>query len=318
MRVREGRLGEIWWVNQGQSYKWESQLGVLWAPNANGSGRRQDHWDRMDSVAAGDLVLHYAAAQVRAISTVLVPARRAPNPHLGKTESEWQLDGREIKVRVQELDLPLNLASIPEDLRKSWKRTGSPFNVNGGVNQGYLWELPVEAGIWIVRALRLVVDTEGPSAAASTDDASGDFDTVISVGPDGEVTVKTRPEHGQLKRMLFNGAPQASCSLCGRVLPTGLLVVSHIKKRSECSLKERGDLNVVMAACALGCDAVFERGYVHVQSEGTIKAGPWTAPTDSLLHFVEALEGRKIAGFTESKATYFEWHARWHGRRAGN
>ncbi len=59
-----------WWVNQGQSYKPERAGEYMWAPLVNRRGGKVGHWETMDEVRPGDLVLHAAGRQVRAVGVV--------------------------------------------------------------------------------------------------------------------------------------------------------------------------------------------------------------------------------------------------------
>ena len=309
-------MASFWWVNQGQSYQWERDLGILWAPKKSSAGKRFHHWDRMEQVEPGDLILHYAGGQIRAVSSVLVHARDAVNPHAGRTESEWDTDGREISVRIQELDLPLALKTIPIDRRQSWKGPGQPFDRNGNVALGYLFQLPIKAAVWLMKELGLTAEPDEEFLDQSVAEIQGNYDPVIVVGPDGEVTVKVRAEHRQLRQHLFGRKTEETCALCGRTLPINLLVTAHIKQRSKCTAIERTDRNVVMAACALGCDAVFERGYVQVSAEGIVEAGPMQEGGEHLQGFIDYLVGRNVVVFSPASEKYFEWHARWHHKKA--
>ena len=309
-------MANFWWVNQGKSYRWERDLGILWAPKKAVDGKRPHHWERMELIRPGDIVLHYVAGQIRAVSLVLVSARDAVNPHEGKTESEWDFEGREISVRIQELDLPLPLKAIPADLREIWRGYGRPFDRNGNVVVGYLFQLPMEGAVWLMRELGLEADPAEEFLDRPVVNIQGNYDPVIVVGPDGEVTVKVRAEHRQLRQHLFRGKTEETCALCGRTLPVNLLVTAHIKQRSKCTATERIDRNVVMAACALGCDAVFERGYVQVSEKGTVEAGPVREGGEHLQGFIDYLVGRNVVVFSPATEDYFKWHARWHRKRA--
>lgn len=265
----------------------------------------------------GDIVINYSEKKIRAISEVLAPQRSATNPHLGVTDVEWQREGREINLSMQLLDMPLELGDIPEELRKSWKTPGSPFNLHGGINQGYLFELPDAAGTWIMQELALIADTSDELTNEFPHDGEDPLELVIVVGADGEITAKRRPEHARLKGYLFGNKKLNACALCGNMLPNSLLVTSHIKKRSECDLKKRADLRIAMAACALGCDAVYERGYIQVAQTGIIGIGPRAAETGHLRTYVNALVGRTVSSHTPHTSKYFEWHAQWHAHQQG-
>jgi MoxR-like ATPase len=130
-----GRQASVWWVNQGATYAKERDGGFLWAPMVNKAGRSQYHWDTMDDVREGDVVLHYSNGSLRAASHVRTAARPAPNP-LG--DQAWEDAGRLVETQYQELNEPVALGAIDEGARI---RQGSPFTVTGSVQQVYLVRL---------------------------------------------------------------------------------------------------------------------------------------------------------------------------------
>lgn len=130
-----GRQTSVWWVNQGATYPKERDGGFLWAPMLNKAGRPQYHWDTMDEVREGDVVLHYSNGSLRAVSHVTAAARPAPNP---LDDQAWEAEGRLVESQYQELNEPVALAAIDESARI---RQGSPFTVAGSVQQVYLVRL---------------------------------------------------------------------------------------------------------------------------------------------------------------------------------
>ncbi len=129
------RRASVWWVNQGATYTKERDGGFLWAPLLNKAGRPQYHWDTMDEVRVGDVVLHYSNGSLRAASRVSAAARPAPNP-LG--DQSWEEAGRLVETRYQELNEPVALGAIDASARI---RQGSPFTSTGSVQQVYLVRL---------------------------------------------------------------------------------------------------------------------------------------------------------------------------------
>src|SRR5688500_10260595 len=82
---------------------------------------------------------------------------------------------------------------------------------------------------------------------------------------DRQVQTTARIEQAYLRRRLFGDRPTGTCAICGQELPTDLLVAAHIKRRASSDQTERADVrNNVMAACAFGCDDLYERGYLSV------------------------------------------------------
>lgn len=136
------------------------------------------------------------------------------------------------------------------------------------------------------------------------------FNRAASIsGPlDREHTVLGRVEQSYLRHILFGQSGHAGCSLCGRVLPVGLLVAAHIKPRSECSRRERLDVkNIVFGVCLLGCDALYERGLVGVRERGRILVS--AAPTSrAVTAALRGLRGRSCDAWNLACAGYFRWH----------
>ncbi|MDQ1059738.1 hypothetical protein QFZ23_003639 [Arthrobacter globiformis] len=307
-------MSKFWWVNQGRSFARELDMGITWAPLLTEKGRKQHHWERMDLAQPGDVVMHYAEGQIRAISRVLVGSHPASNPHAG---GEWIQSGRELKLSYDVLDVAVALERLPLELRRSHSGNGSPFDRYGSVNLGYFFDLADEIGVWIMDTVGLVAGPEDKLYDLPPHGEAQNHETVIVVGPDGEITVKTRAEHHQLKSLLFKGKKESDCALCGRTLPVSLLITAHIKQRAQCSKEERVDEHVVMVACALGCDALYEKGFVSVSSDGKLMAGPKDATAPALIEHLSKLAGRTVGDFGPHNAKYYAWHRAVHAKIGG-
>jgi hypothetical protein len=129
-------------------------------------------------------------------------------------------------------------------------------------------------------------------------------------GPlDREHSVKGRIEQGFLRRALFQGAQDSTCSLCRRRLPIELLVAAHIKPRSECTRRERLDApNIVFGICVLGCDALYERGLISVGEDGRIRVAQ-LADARTVTKILRAYAKKTCNAWTPQNARYFEWHS---------
>ncbi|NAS23659.1 hypothetical protein GT755_18415 [Herbidospora sp. NEAU-GS84] len=124
-----------------------------------------------------------------------------------------------------------------------------------------------------------------------------------------DVVVLRRGEQHVLRRLLLaRGASQ--CALCGAELPERLLVAAHIKKRTACDERERRDLdNVAMLACTLGCDSLYEHGYIGISDDGVVELSPELLGHPHLNEHARRLAGRPVAAWTGSSRDYFAWHA---------
>lgn len=138
--ARRGRAPAptTWWVNQGQSFEAERRGGYVWAPTQTKAGTAVSHHTNVARLAPGDTVLHYAAGAIRALGEVVGVPERRPRPAELSSEA-WGEDGYWAPVRYFLLEGPIKLNEI-EDRPASV----GPFDVSGGVKQGYLFELDPE------------------------------------------------------------------------------------------------------------------------------------------------------------------------------
>jgi hypothetical protein len=175
---------------------------------------------------------------------------------------------------------------------------------------------PLQALGYIVEDITAAHDDDAESDATASEEArrraiqqardfAGEIDTTAER--------KVRREQRLLRKALGLGKGSHTCALCGRTYPDRLLVAAHIKKRSDCTDQEKVDIPAVaMIACALGCDALFEHGYIVVNSEGLIESTIRSDGDSHLSEMVEMLQGRRVTDLNIESAPYFDWHRRNH------
>lgn len=129
-------------------------------------------------------------------------------------------------------------------------------------------------------------------------DHEGAFDAVAEV--------LVRREQRKMRRLKFGDRPQIPCALCGRTLPARLIRAAHVKRRSLCTPDEMLDLANIIPACALGCDEMFEHGYLAVDDQGLVT--PLRESSGDLRTAVEAVAGRSCDEHTPRSSAYFAWH----------
>jgi hypothetical protein len=75
-----------------------------------------------------------------------------------------------------------------------------------------------------------------------------------------------------------------------------------------CSEKERLLRANVMLACILGCDHLFEVGYIYVDCAGVIRRRAGLVATVDLDVWISNIEGLSCSAFSRASARYFAWH----------
>ncbi len=144
------------------------------------------------------------------------------------------------------------------------------------------------------------LDAEYLKLEAGLDEADS-FDT--------ERIQKARKEQGWLRDRLFAGSEIGICAICHLELPRSLLVAAHIRKRAMCTQHQKADWkNNIMPLCRLGCDDLFERGYLIVQNK-TVRRGRRGPITEALEEYIGEVVGEHCTYFHSGSSQYFDWHA---------
>jgi hypothetical protein len=121
-----------------------------------------------------------------------------------------------------------------------------------------------------------------------------------------------RTEQDFVRRQLVKGKTTQQCVICGRLFPIDLLRAAHIKRREGCSLEERLDYtNNVVLMCTLGCDELFERGYIAVR-EGRVGRGKAAWLTPSVEDYIAMISDRLCLPYYRGSGVYFDAHAESH------
>ncbi|WP_157731750.1 hypothetical protein [Arthrobacter sp. YN] len=274
---------------------------ALWTcPRAEGRALR-DSRSIIFEMQSGDIVFHHATGLLRAVSQVANSYVDAQRPagyrrRPGEKDSGWL-----VRVNPLRTDLALPYSELHRYIKPG--RPG-PLNTASNVYVGFLSRLTEADGLSLLCAPEINLPV--------TDDA------VLGRGPnywsedesDATSFGKVRKEQRHLRMHLLAGRLIAPCSLCGNELPSGMLIAGHIKPRRFCSEAERWDFQAAaMLVCTLGCDALFEWGYLTVGSDGHVQEGR-VAPTIGLAEAVSKVVGRSCSAHHELTAPYFEEHRR--------
>lgn len=133
---------------------------------------------------------------------------------------------------------------------------------------------------------------------------------LIHVGRlDEQRQVWRRLEQKFLRKYVLKGRDCGSCYICGEELPVRLLVAAHLKPRWQCSKKEKRDFNNVVPMCLLGCDALFESGYLMVVNDRVVVRSDERCNYVALKTIRKTLQGRPISVEAKQRP-YLKRHAK--------
>lgn len=253
----------------------------------------------------GDVVFHYSQKHIRAVSVVTkswidYPRSPAYEAREGESDTGWLVEVDPIHTEVQ-----LHFKRVRELIEMGLP---GPFNLGEKPHQGrYLSTLSDLDGNRLLEELE--VELVGPFDSGFLGHPPEFWDGIETDAP---AIRKLRLEQGRLRAFLLNGRRTAPCSLCAKELPTRLLIAGHIKPRSICTEDERRNLSAVaMLVCNLGCDALFEWGYIVVRPDGHVYRGR-TSETASLDQEISSLVGLRCGVYNDATAPNFAAHVDLH------
>ena len=142
------------------------------------------------------------------------------------------------------------------------------------------------------------------------------FDDVLSKlealeETESEINSTRRLEQGYLKANLFGKRTIGTCACCKKEFPVSYLITAHIKKRTFCEPSERKDLNVVMPMCRMGCDEIYEKGYISVLN-GVFIDMDKTPTSNDLRDYINRVANSDCDYFGDETKNYFDWHYNHH------
>lgn len=262
----------------------------LWGVTPGANGANVDKWN---SVEIGALVLFAAHGRVFGKGNVAAKFRNAKLARKlwgqdDETEQTWEymyaLD------EVQDINIPYVDFNRALGYKPNFVIQG--FRVlREDQSQAFLDAFDMQPG-----------RIEWPPSPVDVERAVRDFDEL-----ERKFVAVQRLEQAALREHLLHGRPSGECLLCGRTFHAHFLVAAHIKKRSQCTDDEKRDLqNIGMLNCRFGCDELYERGYVGVDSDGRVQISPRLTSNVEQRYASEVL--RSTIEVPSASKKYFSWH----------
>ncbi|WP_323796644.1 HNH endonuclease [Nisaea sp.] len=291
----------FWWVAQNQSYKHERAGEYLWAPKIDKSNNTRFYWETMNSVSIGDSIFSYSNQKIPTISIAQTRAYDAPRPREFGDNSTWDMDGRKVDLQCQDLDSPISVPDIVGGLKPYLPETYSPINRNDHGNQGYLYELPDQAGRFLLSCAGKNESDIGELLIEKAISRSSFIDKT-----EREALVKSRRGQGKFRSdllVLWHG----KCAVTGSAIQQ-ILRASHIKPWADSNNAERLDPNNGLLLVA-HYDAAFDAGLITFENSGQIRLCP-SVPVEA---FISAgiKPSSSLARLQPEHKEYLSHHRRW-------
>lgn len=262
----------------------------------------------MKDVRPGDIIFGYVKGELTSISRARDIARDHPRPSAWpKAGDSWGEDGRIVHLDQEMLTTKIKLESLRDS--GAILPSAGPFNYKANVNVGYLFALGEREGglLWnFLQPFRGSIPQVSRNRITS-DDTPDVTNGYFTGRLDPTRSVKGRGEQRQLRLHLLGKAEEIICDLCGLELPRELIRAAHIVRRADLTDAERRQFDrIAFRACTLGCDALFEAGFIAVRNGNVIAGRPANnVHTESA---VAAMVGNKCTGYSSDRAPLFARH----------
>jgi len=297
-----------WWVNQNQTYKNEVQGGFLWSPKTNKNGARNQFYDNMTLVRAGDVVFSFSDTRIKAIGRILAQAETSPKPDFGGAGDYWLNEGWHVPVEFSVLRNVIRPKEMIDEIRPHLPAKYSPLQKNGdGLQSVYLAAVPSNLADLLISS----IGTEAKSIINEQIELDSQQDEVEQQNIEGRTdigpTIKRQLVNSRRGQGIFKANVRLNercCRLTGETDPT-LLIASHIKPWADSSDQEKLDgCNGLLLSPHV--DRLFDKGLISFQNDGDVmvskKLGSETLSRWGLNKIVN------VGSFSSNQIRYLQYH----------
>jgi hypothetical protein len=220
----------------------------------------------MTYVQPGDVIFSFVQQQIRAIALAKTAAYDAPQPAEFGAGDVWESLGWRVDANYQELDEPLSIPSVADQLEPLLPTERSPLTVNRTGVQGYLFNLPPEAGAFLLNQLNETLPALD-GVGATDHDISLAIASLDIPETEKQAIIQSRVGQGKFREKLIDYWG-STCAVTGvALLP--LLRASHIKPWRDSNNAERLDpFNGLLLAPSH--DAAFDSGLISFTDDGAM------------------------------------------------
>lgn len=265
-----------WWVNQNQTYKHEVDGGFLWSPKANKNGARNQFYDNMMEVKAGDPIFSFSDTYIKAVGIAQGPVQSASKPDFGAIGDQWSDEGWFVPVEFETAQQPVKPKDFIDELLPHMSAKYAPLQSNGNGNQGvYLAEVSERFADVLIGKLgpqsSNVLHQEGTEEADLADaEAQEALMGRTDIGPT-QIKQLVSARRGQGIFRANVRLNETSCRITG-ISEQKLLTASHIKPWRDSNDQEKldGCNGLLLSPHA---DKLFDKGYISFNDDGTVVLG---------------------------------------------
>lgn len=301
-----------WWVNQNGTYKSEVPGGFLWSPKTKSNGHKNQFYDFMTEVQAGDIVFSFCDTRIKAVGIATASVSTSPKPDFGKAGDSWSAKvGWMLPVEFEEFKDPIRPKDHIATLRPLLPTKYAPLQGNGdGLQSVYLAKLPLSfaehlvelIGEPYIQAINRLQD-EVAEVHSNDDDIESALKGRTDIGATTrEQLVKARRGQGIFKTNVRLN--EQACRVTG-VDDIKHLRASHIKPWAASSDEEKlNGCNGLLLAPHV--DHLFDCGFVSFSDTGDLLIS--TAIDIKILTLWGVSPNINVGSFNEEQCFFLKYH----------
>jgi hypothetical protein len=281
----------------------------MWSPKRNATGARNQFYENMREVSAGDVVFSFCDTRIKSIGVVTGAAQTGPKPDFGSAGANWSREGWFVPVDYCLLDNQVRPKDHAAILRPFLPAKYSPLQENGdGLQSVYLAEVPpaladaliglIGQAYWDAYSTIAVYH----SVAEPTDAEALPAEATI-VGPTfREQLVRARRGQGVFRANVL--LHEERCRVTGVSEPRHLNAC-HIKPWRNATDAERLDgSNGLLLSPHI--DHLFDEGYISFSPSQQLVIVPEVR--DKLLDAWGIDAGARVGEFSREQNAYLDYH----------
>lgn len=297
-------------VMQGDIYHEEKEQEMIWAPQKDSAASVQPSWVRLKEVQEGDRIFHYVRGNIVAIGVAKTNCEETDDPLNIEGHDRWDVAGYQVKVKYHELEKPINIHDIIDEILPFLPVKYSPFNEEGNGNSGYLYPCNERLAIKLLELISdkniyRIHDEQLEFAMGTVRRTKHNVFMPMITEAEAEMKTKLRVIQ-QSFRLKVMELWECKCALCDVKLPE-LLQASRSKPWKDCTDRERMDPYNGLLLCR-NHDALYDQGFIAFDGRGGIHIS--SEIKEESYDTYDIHSAMKVARKPENKV-YFRWQRKY-------
>ncbi|MFD0897876.1 HNH endonuclease [Loigolactobacillus binensis] len=294
-------------VMQGRTYQQEKTAGLIWTQQRASGQPVPPTWARINEIQPQDILFHYVAGQIVAVSQAQTAVQNMPRPASLADVATPQINV--VHLQYYTLPRPLMISAYLPQLGPLLPHVHAAFQADGSGNQGYIYpcySLLLAQLIDLLAAQYFVAKQMEQLTLAMSAVTANDADPLLRLLVNADLINRRQMNQADaiFTQHLLHQVPQ--CAVCG-LENTNLLQATRLKPLVDSAPSERVAAANGILLCSNHAELVAQ-GLLSFSRGGHLLISPRLGLLDRQRL---ALHHQQKISFTTAAAPYLNWHRRY-------